>query len=121
CRRVTDCARAAASTSTPEHVGETQFRQPQRRRNPHRIVAIIAVRGNSIQVGRLDSRVLAGAENRFQREPKLADRCLPALVVLGLTETDDRDLVLDCIVTHWTPLHSHSAWGVGLPSATRML
>ena len=47
-----------------------------------------------------DSGVLRGFDDRLAGEPEFADRRLSALVVFGFADADDRDLILDGILTH---------------------
>ena len=48
----------------------------------------------------VDAGVLGRLDNRLAGEAKFGDRRLPALVVFGLADPDDRDPVLNCIFAH---------------------
>ena len=99
-RRVADRARAATAAAAPEHVGEAQLGQAERRRDAHRIVAVVGVRGDAVDRRHRQSGVVGCALNRFEREAEFADRRGAAFVIRGLAESGDRDLVLDCEFAH---------------------
>ena len=90
-RRVADRRRAAAPAPAPLHVGEAQLVDAERRGEPRRVVAIVRVGREAVDVARRYSRVLARAEDRLERERELGLGGLSMFVVGGLADARDRD------------------------------
>src|SRR5215471_18127914 len=61
-------------------------------RNAGGIVAVVAVRGEAVDLTRLDARVGAGAEDGLECQGELRVRRLPVLVVRGLPDASDGGL-----------------------------
>ncbi len=98
--RVADRARSATTAAAPHHPGERQMLQSERGGEARRVVAIVGVARDSVDLAHVDSGVVRGFDNRFAGEAEFADRRLSALVVFGLADADDRDPILDGILTH---------------------
>ena len=64
----------AAAPAPPLHVGEAQLVDAQRRGERHRLVAIIAERGEAVDAVRVDSRVLARREDSLEAKSSLRPR-----------------------------------------------
>ena len=56
-RRVADGRRHPASAGAPLHVGETELLDAERSREPRRLVAVVGVRGESVDVRDVDRRI----------------------------------------------------------------
>ena len=80
--RVGDCAGGAATTTRPPlHVRQAQLGEPERGRQSRRLVAVVRVGREPVDVSDGDSRVLACREHGSARELELRFRALVALVV----------------------------------------
>src|SRR5262249_39545114 len=66
-----------------------------RRSHPDRLVAVVGIGGQTVDIGDGDAGVVSRFHNRLAGEPKLALRCAAALVVLGLAQADDCRLVFN--------------------------
>ncbi len=99
-RRIADRARTAAATTAPDHPSEAKMLEPERGREMRRVVAIVGIAGDAVDIANVDAGVFGGLDDGFASQAKFRDRRLPALVVLGLADPDDRDLVLNCIFAH---------------------
>jgi hypothetical protein len=75
-------------------------RKSERGREACRVIAVVAVGGEAVEVGDLNSGIRDRLENRLAGELEFADRRLTALVIFGLAEADNCDLVLDTVLTH---------------------
>ena len=100
CRRLRHGARTAAPAAAPYHARPRVVRKAQRGRQARRVVAIVAVGGEAVEVGDFNPGVLDRLQDRFAGELEFADRRLPALVVFGLAEAGYGDLVLDAVLAH---------------------
>ena len=98
--RIADRARAAATAATPDHPGEAEMFESERSREARGVVAIVGIAGDAVDVADVDAGVLGGLDDRFAGEAKFGDRRLPAFVVLGFADPDDRDPVLNCVFAH---------------------
>src|SRR5439155_10993163 len=58
---------------------------------PRGVVAVVAVGREAVHLARVDARVLAGRQDRAQRQRELGLRRAAVLVVGGLANPDDRD------------------------------
>ena len=94
-RRVADRCGAATTAAAPLHVREAQLGQAQRRGQPGGIVAVVAVRGKAVDLARIETGVLAGGEDRPQRQLHLGLRRLAVLVVGGLADAGDGHVTSD--------------------------
>ena len=99
-RGIAHGGRAAAAAAAPVHVGEAQRRQAQRRGEPRRIVAVVGVGGEAVDAARIDAGILAGGEDRLQRQLELRDRRLAVLVVGRLADAGDRHLAAQGALAH---------------------
>ena len=99
-RGIAHGGRAAAATAAPVHVGEAQRRQAERRGQPRRVVAVVGVGGEAVDPARIDAGVLAGGEDRLQRQLELRDRRLAVPSVGGLADARDRHLAAQGAVAH---------------------
>ena len=100
-RGVADGGRAAAPAAAPVHVGEAQRRQAERRGEPRRVVAVVGVGGEAVDAARIDAGILAGCEDRLQRQLELRHRRLAVPVVGRLADARDRDLAAKSALAHW--------------------
>ena len=89
-RRVADRGRNAAAARAPLHVGEAQLAQPQRGGQPRRLVAIVGIRSEPVDVGDVDAGIVAGRANRAAGEHELGVRRFAAPVVDALADPGDR-------------------------------
>src|SRR5581483_10706342 len=99
-RRVADRGRDAATAAAPHHHRQPDLGQVQRRRNPRRFVAVVGIGGEPVYLLDADAGVVGRPGNRFAGQQELRLRRLPALVVFGLADSGDRDLVLDAVFAH---------------------
>src|SRR5262249_23455444 len=97
----------STATAAPEHVGETDVRQPQRRGQAGRVVAVVAVGGEAVALGNWEAGGSCGLEVRSGREPDPAHRRGAPPVVRRLADAGDRDLVLDGEFVHRGPSPQH--------------
>ena len=93
-------ARTAAAAAAPYHACPRIVRKSERGCEAGRVIAVVAVGGEAIEVGDLDSGIRDRVENRLAGELEFADRRLAALVIFGLAEADNCDLVLDTVLAH---------------------
>src|SRR6266545_4358035 len=80
---------SAASPETAEPGGEAR-----------RVVAVVAVGREAVDLSRIDARVGAGAENGLEGEGELGVRRLAVLVVPGLADAGDGDLASKSPLLH---------------------
>ena len=90
--------------------------QPERGRQARRVVAIVAVGGEAVDVGRVDPGVGARLHHGVDRQPELRVGRPPPLVVLGLGHADYRDLAPQRPITDG--VHTPFSRGA-LPATTR--
>src|SRR5207248_10960169 len=95
-----DRRRAATPAAAPLHVGEAQLRQPERGGQPRRVVPVVAVRGEAVDLARVDPGVVRGAENGLERQLHLGSGRLAVLVVRRLADPDDRHLASERLSRH---------------------
>src|SRR5204863_58950 len=83
-RGVAHCGRATAAASAPLHVREAQLGQAERGGQPRGVVAVVAVGREAVHLARVDARVLAGRQDRAQRQRELGLRRAAVLGPDGL-------------------------------------
>ena len=66
--------RTAAAAAAPLHVGELEIRNPQGGRNAGRLVTIVAVGGEAVDLFGIDARILAGRDDGFQGQDNFGVR-----------------------------------------------
>ena len=82
----------AAAATTPDHRGPLEVPQAERGVEARRVVAVVAVGAEAIDVADVDAGVLGGRLHGLEAELELGVLGAAALVVGGLGETDDRRL-----------------------------
>ena len=90
---VCHCSRAASTSASPEHVAESDLRNPKRSGQPYRIVAVVGVGSETVNLLRVQPRILARRQNGLERQLELGIRTLPSLVIGALANPDDAHLV----------------------------
>ncbi len=118
-RRLRHRARASAPSAAPHHACPRIVRQTQRGGQARRVVAIVAVGGEAVEVGDLDSGIFDRLEDRFAGELEFADWRLAALVVFGFSEAGDRDFVFDAVLAHQGVSYGLAAGACSRWSASR--
>ena len=99
-RRIAHRGRTAAAAAAPLHVGQPQLLGAERGGEPRRVVAIVAVGGEAVDVARIDPGILGRRQDRHQRQLELGFRRLPVLVVGGLADPDDGHLAAQAALDH---------------------
>jgi hypothetical protein len=99
-RAIGDRGAAAATAAAPLHGRGAQARQPQRGGQAGGFAAVVAVRGEAVDVAWIQARVGAGAQHGLQRQLELGIGRLAVLVVVRLPDADDRDTALQCALGH---------------------
>ena len=99
-RGVADRRRAAATAAAPLHVGEAQLGQAEGGGQARRVIAVVAVGGEAVDLAGVDPGVLAGAQDGPERQLELRLRRLAVLVVRGLADADDGDLTTESALAH---------------------
>jgi hypothetical protein len=80
---------------SPLHVREPELLQAERRGESRRLVAVVRVGGESVDVGNTDSCVLTCRENRTTRERELGVGRFTSPVITGLADSGDCDPATD--------------------------
>src|SRR5581483_3990143 len=93
-RGVRDRGAHPAAAAVPHHPGEAELGAAERRGETGRVVPVVGVRREAVELGRREAGVGAGREDRLARELELAPvgDAAPA-PVLGLADTDDAHAV----------------------------
>src|SRR5712692_11212770 len=60
----------ATASSPPYHSSKAHLLEPERGREARRLVTVVSVTRNPVDIANVDSRVVGGFDNRFTREPK---------------------------------------------------
>ena len=74
--------------------------EAERSREARGVVAIVGVARDAVDVANIDAGVFGGLDNRLASEAKFGNRRLPALIIFGFADPDDRDPIFDCIFAH---------------------
>ena len=88
--RVCDRTGGSAAASAPDHVRKTQLFGTEGSGEPSRRVAVVAVRGEPVDVAWIDAGVFARSNHGFEAKHKLGVGGLAGLEVRRLTNADDR-------------------------------
>ncbi len=89
---VTNRCGASAPTPAPLHVGEAQLGQAESGSQARRLVAVVRVGGEAVDLPGRDAGILAGAEDRHQGKLEFGIRGLAVLVVGRLPNAYHRHL-----------------------------
>src|SRR5208282_20015 len=92
--------RTPAAAAVPHDVGEAEMLHAERSGDSRGGVALGRERGEAVDILDLYSGIVGGLENRLAAEDEFRHRRAAALVVGGLADPDDRDLVLDRVLAH---------------------
>ena len=90
-RGVGDCRTAAASSAAPLHRRRPQAVNAERRGQPRRLAAVIAVGGEAVDVARVDSGIRAGRQDRLQRQLEFRIGRGAVAIIISFADADDGD------------------------------
>jgi len=90
-RRVGNRRAASTAAATPLHRRRAQLARAQRRGQPRRLAAIVAVGGEPVDLAGIEPGIRARRQNGFQRQLELRIGRRAMAIIVGLADPDDRD------------------------------